>query len=54
MAAEITLALLRHAMTAGGVAAAAGGGSDAETIAGAIITLAGFGWSCWRKLQRGK
>lgn len=55
MTLELFLAALRHAMTAGGVYAVSSGWATEEswtTLAGAVITIVGFGWSAWRKYAR--
>ena len=52
---ETFLALLRHAMTAGGTYLTAAGlttSGEIEIVAGAVITVVGFGWSIYRKWDR--
>ena len=52
---ETFLALLRHAMTAGGTYLTGAGLATTEAVdiaAGAVITVIGFGWSIYRKWER--
>ncbi len=52
---DIVLAAIRHAMTTAGVFVISAGLADADTwtgVTGAVITLVGFGWSAWRKVDR--
>ena len=53
MTKELFLALVRHGLTTvGGVAATLGliPEAEVEPLYGAVLILAGFGWSFWRKV----
>ncbi len=52
---ETLLALVRHGLTAGGsffVVEGMATTMQIENVAGAAVTIAGFGWSMWRKWKR--
>ncbi len=54
MTIEAILALIRHGLTTGGGILVAQGMASSEeiaTVAGAIVTFLGFGWSLVRKIQ---
>ena len=56
MTLELILGLVRHALTAGGGVLVSKGLAEADSIekaVGALIFLAGFGWSALRKIKRG-
>ena len=55
MTLELTLAALRHGLTAGGVyVIQTGYASEAtwEKLTGAVLVIVGFAWSAWRKYAR--
>lgn len=55
MTLELFLAALRHAMTAAGVYAVAGGWATEEawlTFTAEFVGVVGFAWSAWRKYAR--
>jgi len=52
---ETAMALLRHALTAGGGILVTAGLTTADGVdiaAGSVVALIGFGWSVWRKYSR--
>jgi hypothetical protein len=52
MTQAVILGIVRHALTAAGGGLVAGGwlsGDDLHAAIGAIVTLAGIGWSAWAK-----
>ncbi len=55
MTLEIFLAALRHGMTSVGVFVVAGGwaaGTQWDEFSLAVVSVAGFAWSIWRKFAR--
>ncbi len=52
---EAALALARHGLTTAGswfVIAGWATPTEIDTVAGAVVAVAGFGWSMWRKWKR--
>lgn len=51
----LILGIIRHLLTSAGGALAAKGvitAAEADTVAGALMTVAGVGWSIYEKIRR--